>query len=147
MKAAARRHDGFIRGKQNIGHQKYVELVDPRTIDCETSQAFSGVKRQVIRNPANVAHNAIRVSMSRARKVQGNVIDRCASGHTTCMVANYSRERWGSYARDLSTMKNRQSMFMSGMRCVRCDHEIIAPRDDELLDDKIIRHLWHCPNC
>jgi hypothetical protein len=24
-------------------------------------------------------------------------------------------------------MKNRQSMFMFGMRCVRCDHEIIAP--------------------
>jgi transcriptional regulator NrdR family protein len=44
-------------------------------------------------------------------------------------------------------MKNRQSMFMFGMRCVRCDHEIIAPHTTELLDDKIIRHLWHCPNC
>jgi transcription elongation factor Elf1 len=48
---------------------------------------------------------------------------------------------------ETSTMKNRQSMFMFGMRCVRCDHEIIAPHTTELLDDKIIRHLWHCPNC
>ena len=38
-------------------------------------------------------------------------------------------------------------MFMFGMRCVRCDHEIIAPIEAELLDDKVIRHLWHCPCC
>jgi hypothetical protein len=38
-------------------------------------------------------------------------------------------------------------MFMFGMRCVRCDHEIIAPRDTELLDDRVIRHVWHCPSC
>jgi hypothetical protein len=38
-------------------------------------------------------------------------------------------------------------MFMFGMSCVRCSHEIIAPRETELLDDKVIRHLWHCPNC
>jgi hypothetical protein len=24
---------------------------------------------------------------------------------------------------------------------------IIAPRKTELLDDKVIRHLWHCPQC
>jgi transcriptional regulator NrdR family protein len=44
-------------------------------------------------------------------------------------------------------MKNRHSMFMFGMRCVRCDHEIIAPIKTELLDDKVIRHLWQCPGC
>ena len=38
-------------------------------------------------------------------------------------------------------------MFMYGIRCVRCDHEIIAPHKTEFLDDKIIRHLWHCPRC
>ena len=53
----------------------------------------------------------------------------------------------GAHGRDLSTMKNRQSMFMFGMRCVRCDHEIIAPHETELLDEKVIRHLWHCPSC
>ena len=47
----------------------------------------------------------------------------------------------------ISTMKSRQRMFMFGMRCVRCDHEIIAPHHTELLDDKVIRHLWHCPCC
>jgi hypothetical protein len=26
-------------------------------------------------------------------------------------------------------------------------HEIIAPHKTELLDDKIIRHIWHCPSC
>ena len=36
---------------------------------------------------------------------------------------------------------------MFGIHCVRCDHEIIAPNKTELLDDKLIRHLWHCPNC
>src|ERR1700733_3577355 len=41
----------------------------------------------------------------------------------------------------------RRPMFMFGMRCVRCDHEIIAPRETELLDDRVIRHLWHCPGC
>ena len=44
-------------------------------------------------------------------------------------------------------MNNRRSMFMFGMRCVRCEHEIIAPLKTELLDDKVIRHLWHCPSC
>ena len=38
-------------------------------------------------------------------------------------------------------------MFMFGMRCVRCDHEIIAPHKTEFLDDRVIRHLWHCPCC
>jgi hypothetical protein len=38
-------------------------------------------------------------------------------------------------------------MFMFGMRCVRCDHEIIAPHKAELLDNNVIRHLWHCPCC
>jgi hypothetical protein len=36
---------------------------------------------------------------------------------------------------------------MFGIHCVRCDHEIIAPHRTELLDDKLIRHLWDCPNC
>ena len=27
-------------------------------------------------------------------------------------------------------------MFMFGMRCVRCNHEIIAPHKTEFLDDK-----------
>ena len=44
-------------------------------------------------------------------------------------------------------MKKRPSMFMYGIQCVRCNHEIIAPRKTELLDDKVIRHLWHCPRC
>ena len=44
-------------------------------------------------------------------------------------------------------MNNRRSMFMFGMRCVRWDHEIIAPHTTELLDNKDIRHLWHCPRC
>jgi hypothetical protein len=44
-------------------------------------------------------------------------------------------------------MKKRPSMFMYGIQCVRCNHEIIAPRKTELLDDKFIRHLWHCPRC
>ena len=42
-------------------------------------------------------------------------------------------------------MKKRPSMFMFGIRCVRCDHEIIAPHKTEFLDDEVIRHLWHCP--
>ena len=41
----------------------------------------------------------------------------------------------------------RRSMFMFGMLCVRCHHEIIAPQETELADDKVIRHLWQCPNC
>jgi transcription elongation factor Elf1 len=44
-------------------------------------------------------------------------------------------------------MKKRPSMFMFGIQCVRCNHEIIAPHETELLDDKVIRHLWHCPSC
>ena len=32
-----------------------------------------------------------------------------------------------------------------GIHCVR--YEIIAPNNTELLDDKVIRHLWHCPRC
>ena len=36
---------------------------------------------------------------------------------------------------------------MFGIHCVRCDHEIIAPGKTELVDDKLIRHLWDCPNC
>jgi hypothetical protein len=38
-------------------------------------------------------------------------------------------------------------MFMFGMRCVRCNHEIIGPRKTEFLDDSVIRHVWHCPQC
>jgi transcription elongation factor Elf1 len=41
----------------------------------------------------------------------------------------------------------RRSMFMFGIQCIRCNHEIIAPHGAELLDDKVIRHLWHCPSC
>src|SRR5262252_8179922 len=44
-------------------------------------------------------------------------------------------------------MRRRFPMFMFGMRCVRCNHEIIAPHKSELLDDEVIRHLWHCPCC
>ena len=44
-------------------------------------------------------------------------------------------------------MKKRPSMFMFGMRCVRCNHEIIAPHKSGLLDDDVIRHLWNCPCC
>jgi len=42
-------------------------------------------------------------------------------------------------------MMKKRRMF--GIHCVRCDYEIIAPHKAELLDDKLIRHLWHCPNC
>ena len=45
----------------------------------------------------------------------------------------------------LLTMMKKRRMF--GIHCVRCDYEIIAPSQTELLDDKLIRHLWHCPNC
>jgi len=44
-------------------------------------------------------------------------------------------------------MKKRRSMYMFGIQCVRCNHEIIAPHKSELLDDEVIRHLWHCPYC
>ncbi len=44
-------------------------------------------------------------------------------------------------------MKKRRSMFMFGIHCVRCNNEIIAPHKSEFLDDKVIRHLWHCPRC
>jgi hypothetical protein len=42
-------------------------------------------------------------------------------------------------------MMKKRRMF--GIHCLRCDYEIIAPHKAELLDDKLIRHLWHCPNC
>ena len=38
-------------------------------------------------------------------------------------------------------------MFMFGIQCVRCNHEIIAPRNSEFLADGVIRHVWHCPKC
>ena len=41
-------------------------------------------------------------------------------------------------------MKKRR---MFGIHCVRCDYEIIAPFKTELVDDKLIRHVWDCPNC
>jgi hypothetical protein len=44
-------------------------------------------------------------------------------------------------------MNDRPSMFMFGIQCVRCDHEIIAPRKAEFVDDQLIRHIWHCPCC
>ena len=37
-------------------------------------------------------------------------------------------------------------MFMFGMRCVDATTNI-APHKTEFLDDRIIRHLWHCPCC
>jgi transcription elongation factor Elf1 len=55
-----------------------------------------------------------------------------------------------AFTDDLSrrtTMKKQRSMFMFGIQCVRCNHEIIAPHKSEFLDDKVIRHLWHCPRC
>jgi ribosomal protein L37AE/L43A len=41
----------------------------------------------------------------------------------------------------------RRSMFMFGIQCVRCDHEIIAPRKAEFVDDQVISDIWHCPCC
>jgi phage FluMu protein Com len=38
-------------------------------------------------------------------------------------------------------------MFLFGIRCIRCNYELIAPDKTEFLDDKIICHLWHCPRC
>ena len=38
-------------------------------------------------------------------------------------------------------------MFMFGMPCVRCNHEIIAPQETELLAHRVMRHLWNCPKC
>jgi hypothetical protein len=38
-------------------------------------------------------------------------------------------------------------MFMFGIKCGRCDQEIIAPQKTEFLDDKVIRHVWQCPGC
>jgi hypothetical protein len=47
----------------------------------------------------------------------------------------------------LSARWRRFPMFMFGMRCIRCNHEIIAPHKSEFLDNEVIRHLWHCPCC
>jgi hypothetical protein len=44
-------------------------------------------------------------------------------------------------------MKKRRSMFLFGICCVRCNHEIIAPHKTEFLDNEVIRHLWHCSRC
>jgi hypothetical protein len=33
-------------------------------------------------------------------------------------------------------MTKRRPMYMFGIRCIRCDHEIIAPHRTELLDDR-----------
>ena len=44
-------------------------------------------------------------------------------------------------------MNKQQSMFMFGIKCGRCDQEIIAPHKTEFLDDKVIRHVWQCARC
>jgi hypothetical protein len=38
-------------------------------------------------------------------------------------------------------------MSMFGLSCVRCGNQLIAPEKSEYLDDRLIRHLWHCPKC
>ena len=38
-----------------------------------------------------------------------------------------------------------RSLF--GVTCVRCGNDLIAPEKSEHLDDRRIRHLWHCPKC
>jgi hypothetical protein len=43
------------------------------------------------------------------------------------------------------TLMKKRSSF--GMRCVRCDYEIIAPHKTELLTNNVIRHLSHCHCC
>jgi hypothetical protein len=56
-------------------------------------------------------------------------------------------DRESELRRHANPMKNQRSMFMFGMQCVRCNHEIIAPHKTALLDEKVIRHVWHCPSC
>jgi hypothetical protein len=38
-----------------------------------------------------------------------------------------------------------RSMF--GVTCIGCGNDLIAPERSEHLDDRRIRHLWHCPKC
>ena len=38
-----------------------------------------------------------------------------------------------------------RSLF--GVNCVRCSNELIAPEKSEYLDDRAIRHRWHCCKC
>ena len=46
----------------------------------------------------------------------------------------------------MSTMvPNRRST--SGISCVRCNEELIAPDKSEYRDGMHIHHLWHCPKC
>jgi len=40
---------------------------------------------------------------------------------------------------------NRRSSF--GMKCIRCDDELIAPERSEYRDQRQVRHLWHCWEC
>src|SRR5271169_4596417 len=38
-------------------------------------------------------------------------------------------------------------LSMFGASCVRCSNQLIAPEKSEYLDDRLIRHIWHCPKC
>jgi hypothetical protein len=33
------------------------------------------------------------------------------------------------------------------MRCVQCDHELVAPIRSEYWSEKHACHIWHCPKC
>jgi hypothetical protein len=40
---------------------------------------------------------------------------------------------------------DRRSTF--GIKCVRCDNELIGPEKSEYQDGKFICHRWFCPMC
>jgi hypothetical protein len=42
-------------------------------------------------------------------------------------------------------VSNRRSTF--GIKCVRCEDELIAPEKSEYRHGVHIRHRWHCSNC
>jgi len=44
-----------------------------------------------------------------------------------------------------TTVSNRRSTF--GIRCVRCDYELIAPEKSHYCNGTHIRHRWFCPKC
>jgi hypothetical protein len=33
------------------------------------------------------------------------------------------------------------------MKCIQCDHELIAPERSEYRDERQIAYFWHCSKC
>ena len=45
----------------------------------------------------------------------------------------------------VTKMLDPRSMF--GMTCVGCGNDLVAPERSDHLEDRRIRHLWHCSKC